>query len=230
MRRKVALWAGVLVIAVLCMAAAATYFWEGNAGAEPECPERRPIVIDPGHGGIDGGTNLGEVLEKDLVLDVALRTKKYLDRYKVPAMLTRTEDVDLGGANDMGRLRRDLNYRIRVANHCQSVLMLSLHVNSATDAAERGVMIFYQPSRASHDAAMLFDDILRRWPVHERRESPHPRGNFAVLRGPKSPAILVELGFITNAADRALLTDPNYREKLAQALSSGCAAIYHKWM
>lgn len=226
----VLLWAVLLGAAVGVVAAVVLLSdYQQTALAMPDCPDGRPIVIDPGHGGIDGGTNVPGLLEKDIVLDVALRTKQALDKYQVPVVLTRSEDVDLGGEYDSGRLRRDLNYRIQAANHCQASLMLSLHVNSTGNSAERGVMVFYQTSRASRDAAYLYEDVLRRWPVHERQERPIPRTNLAVLKT-KAPAVLIELGFITNSADRELLRDPAYREKLAQALSSSTAAIYHKWL
>ncbi|HWI66539.1 MAG TPA: N-acetylmuramoyl-L-alanine amidase [Symbiobacteriaceae bacterium] len=218
-----------LALAMLAASAVWSNLEERTARALPECPEAPPIVIDPGHGGIDGGTNVPGMLEKDVVLDVALRTRKYLERYKIPVVMTREQDTALGGTFDGGHLRRDLNYRVRVANHCKAAFMLSLHVNSTRDATERGMIIFYQPSRAGRDAAYVFDDILRRWPLHERKEVPHPRSDFAVLKT-KAPAVLVELGFITSAQDRERLGDEVYREKLAQALSSGCAAIYQKWM
>lgn len=204
--------------------------WQDAAGqALPACPAGRPILLDPGHGGIDGGANVPGMLEKEIVLDIALRTARYLEHYKVPVLLTRTADVDLGGAHDSGRLRRDLIYRIRVANHCRAALMLSLHVNSARAASERGMMLFYQASRPSRDAAGLLADVLRRWPVHSRAEPPYAR-DFAVLRWSKAPAVLVELGFITNAQDRLLLADSAYREEVARALASACVAIYHQWM
>lgn len=226
-RRK---WTLTTILILITATAGAVFArTQPEARAMPECPPGRPIVIDPGHGGIDGGTNLPGLLEKDVVLDIALRTKQYLERAKVPVVMTRESDVDLGGENDRGRLRRDLNYRIRVANHCQAGFMLSLHVNSVRDTGEQGMMIFYQSTRAGRDAARLFDDILRRWPLHSRQEPPYPQKSFAVLKT-KAPAILVELGFITHPEDRALLTDPAYREKVAQALASGCAAIYQQWL
>lgn len=223
----------LLLVAVACGLVAGLVAGVGReqtVRAMPECPPQRAILIDPGHGGIDGGTNVPGLLEKDIVLDVALRTRKYLERNHVPVLLTRTDDVDLGGHNDMGRLRRDVNYRVRVGNHCKVILMLSLHVNSASTPREHGMMIFYQHSRPSRDAAGLFDDVLRRSGLHDRREAPIPRSDFAVLRWSHSPAILVEMGFITNQADRQKLADPDYREKVAQALAASCAAIYHNWL
>ncbi len=204
--------------------------WQSPVGATPECPEGRPIVLDPGHGGVDGGTNVPGMLEKDLVLDIAQRTAQQLEARRVPVVLTRSADVDLGGPHDSGRLSRDLTQRIRIANQCRAALMLSLHINSAADARERGVILFYQPSGPSRDAAYFIDDALRRGLEHGRRELPHPQGTFAVLRRTKAPAVLVELGFITNESDRARLRDPAYRTEIAQILANACAVLYQIWV
>lgn len=229
-RRKPA-W---LVVAILIMGLAG-YSWRyasGRETGEPEihCPEAGSVLLDPGHGGIDGGANRAGLLEKEIVLDVALRTERYLKANKIPVLLTRSTDVDLGGRYDGGRLRRDLNHRIRMANQCRAAFVLSIHANSASNQAERGMMLFYQPSPWGRDAAFLFDDILRRWPLHERRERPHPRGDFALLRWSKAPAVLVELGFITHPDDRQRLADHDYREQVAQALAAGCGAIWQQWV
>ena len=224
----------ISAIILLLVTAAVTGAWQRMSIAAapelPQCPPVPPVVIDPGHGGMDGGTNVPGMLEKEIVLDIALRTRTYLERNNVPVLLTRSDDSYLGGKFGPGSLRRDLNYRIRVANHCQAVFMLSLHVNSAgRGSPERGMMLFYQPGRPGRDAAYAFDDILRRWPLHERRERPIPRSDLAVLKT-KAPAVLVELGFITNDADRQKLADSAYREQVAQALAAACGAIYHKWV
>lgn len=223
--------AGLAVVVVLVGMVGWRYA-SGTESGEPPiiCPDQPPILLDPGHGGIDGGANRDGQLEKEIVLDIALRTERYLQRHKIPVLLTRTTDTDLGGRYDGQRLRRDLNHRIRMANRCRAVFVLSIHVNSSHNESERGMMLFYQPSPWGRDAAYLFDDILRRWPLHQRRERPHPRGDFAILRWSKAPAILVELGFITHPEDRQRLADLAYREQVAQALASGCAAIYHQWV
>ncbi len=194
------------------------------------CPVEQAVLLDPGHGGIDGGTNRDGILEKEIVLDIALRTEAYLKRQKIPVLMTRAADVDLGGPNDNQRLRRDINYRVRLANQCRAVFLLSIHVNSASSPRERGMMLFYQASPAGRDAAFLLDDILRRWPLHERRERPHPRSDFAVLRWTRAPAVLVEVGFLTDPTDRQRLQDSAYREQVAQALAAGSAALYQQWI
>jgi N-acetylmuramoyl-L-alanine amidase len=222
-------WLWALIGLCLIMVATTGYLRVGAQVAMPECPDQPAIILDPGHGGVDGGASVPGLLEKEIALDVALRTRVYLQRNKIPVVMTRADDSYLGGDFGPGSLRRDLNYRIRVANQCQAGFMLSLHVNATQDTNERGMMVLYQPGRAGRDAAYLFDDILRRWPLHERRERPIPRRDLAVLKT-KAPAILVEIGFISNDTDRRLLADGAYREKIAQALASGCAAIYQQWL
>lgn len=227
-------WAAWLAVALFCVGLLG-YGWRFASGRETgeppiECIGPSAILLDPGHGGIDGGTNRDGVLEKEIVLDIALRTERYLKANRIPVLLTRTSDVDLGGRYDGSRLRRDINHRIRMANQCRAGFILSIHVNSASNAAEKGMMLFYQPSPWGRDAAYLFDDILRRWPLHQRRERPHARPDFALLRWSKAPAILVELGFITHLEDRQRLVDPDYREQVAQALAAGCGAIWNQWI
>lgn len=227
-RRRLAL-TGVAVLLVALAAALGARVGSVSEPALPDCPAAPAIVIDPGHGGIDGGANIPGMLEKEIVLDVALQTKQMLEERHVPVVMTRATDSDLGGNYDGGRLRRDLNYRIKVANNCRTALMLSLHVNSTVNTQERGMLILYQPTRAGRDAAYFFDDVLRRWPLHTRREDPIARKDLAVLKT-KAPSLLVEMGFISNQADRELLGDGAYRKRIAQALTSACAAIYHQWV
>lgn len=225
-------WWLLAVVFVVAVAVGAFVFSGDKppAIAQPECPDEPPVVLDPGHGGIDGGANRQGILEKEIVLDVALRTQEHLIKRGVPVVLTRSEDVDLGGPNDAGRLRRDLQQRIRIANHCKAALMVSLHVNAAGNTTERGMLLFFQPSRPSADAARLLDTALRNRGLNERNEAPHPRPDFAVLHWTKAPAVLVELGFVTNDADRAQLTDPAYRERVATTLADGCATIFQNWL
>ena len=92
------------------------------------------------------------------------------------------------------------------------------------------MMLFFQPTRPSADAARLLDSALRNRGLNPRKEQPHPRPDFAVLHWTKAPSVLIELGFITNDADRAQLTDPAYRERVAMTLADGCATLFQNWL
>jgi N-acetylmuramoyl-L-alanine amidase len=203
----------------------------GRPAAHVICPGGHPVVIDPGHGGIDGGAGGGGMLEKEIVLDIALRTERLLLQAGVPVLLTRAIDVDLGGANDRHRHRRDLQYRTRLANECRASLLVSLHVNSSRTPAESGMLIFYQHGSApSRDAGVFLMEALRRSGLHSRQEPAYANRRFHVLRASKAPAVLVELGFITNAGDRAKLAREEYREQVAQRLASVCRTLFQNWI
>lgn len=223
---------GAWVALLLFLAGLLAFGWrvetKRDQATPTDCAAKPAILLDPGHGGIDGGANRAGLLEKEIVLDVALRVEQELLAQEIPVLLTRRSDIDLGGKHDSGRLRRDLNHRIRIANSCRAAFVLSIHVNSAANEAERGMMLFYQPTPWGRDAAYLLADRLQ--PLHGRRERPIPRGDFALLRGPIAPAVLVELGFITHPAERQQLAEAGYRKRIAQELAAGLAEIYREWV
>lgn len=228
MRRRTIVGSALALVTALC----AWLFWApGRPTAEVVCPEGHPIVIDPGHGGIDGGTGAAGMLEKDVVLDISLRAQRYLNQFEVPVVLTRTTDVDLGGRYDGGRLKRDLTYRARLANQCQASLLVSLHINSSRSASESGMLIFYQRgSTASRDAGVLFDRVFKSRGLHSRNEPAYANNTFFVLRASRGPSVLLEMGFVTHQEDRAKLADEAYREKLGQSIAHVCLALYRQWV
>lgn len=190
----------------------------------PECPPNHPVVVDPGHGGLDGGTAAGGLVEKELVLDISLRLRDELQKRKIPVVLTRTTDVGFGP------IRSDLAYRTSVANQCQASLFLSIHINAVGNPNQRGFMVFYGGGRPSRDAAILIDQAMREAGLHARQEPPHQNDSYVVIYSSKAPALLLELGFITNPGDRAKLQEATYRAKIAAVLAEATAKIYHSWI
>lgn len=224
LKRRTALLLAAGALAVCAAAGAAT--GAGGAAAVAAAP---PVMLDPGHGGVDGGTSHGDLLEKQITLDVALKTAAHLRAAGVPVQLTRAEDVDLGGGFDRsrpGRHRRDLSERVRRTRACGAAFLISLHVNAA-GPQEEGAMFFYQRGNA---AARELAEHLRQalQPLHPRREQPIGRTNLFLLRNCAVPAVIVELGFVTNPADRQRLADPAHRERMAAALAAGSRSYYSR--
>lgn len=222
-RAALALLAGALALSAAGGAARAVW----TAAAAPGLP---PVMIDPGHGGVDGGTSHGELLEKQITLDVALRAEQYLEAAGVPVELTRRADVDLGGgfSKRPGRHRRDLAERVRRTRECGAAFLVSLHVNAGAPH-EEGMMFLYQRGNAA--GAELAEQLrLALQPLHPRREKPIGRTNLFLLRNCTVPAVIVEMGFITNAADRQRLSDPAHRDRIAAALAGAIRAHYARWL
>lgn len=177
------------------------------------------VILDPGHGGVDPGALSGGVKEKDIVLDVVLRMNEYLEEQGYSVVLTRDQDIDLGGELSRGRHRRDLEARVKVINDGQ--VAVSIHCNTIDDPNQKGAVVFYQKgSEAGKElAASLLKELNKVQLLNDNR--PLPRENLFLLRTSKIPTIILELGFLSNQEDRTKLQQPAFRQQLAEALSQG---------
>lgn len=166
------------------------------------------VCIDPGHGGKDPGAESGGVQEKDITLTVALKIGALLTGYEV--VYTRDEDVYVGLAE-----------RALIANQAKADLFVSVHCNSAPSASANGMEVYVHTTRSAASkraASAIYDCLL---PVSGLRGRGVKADNFAVLRETKMPAVLIELGFISNPDDRAKLTDSAWQDDAAQAIADG---------
>lgn len=220
-RAAAALVAGALALAAGAGAAARL----GRPHAVTSAPAP-PVMLDPGHGGVDGGTSFGGLLEKEITLDVALRTAAHLRAAGVPVELTRSTDTDLGGgfSRRPGRHRRDLAERVRRTHACGAAFLVSLHVNAGARGQEGALFLYQKGNPAARALAEALQAALQ--PLHPRREEPIGRSNLFLLRRCAVPAVLVELGFLTHPEDRRRLADPAHRERLAAALAAGIRSYY----
>lgn len=177
------------------------------------------VIIDPGHGGVDSGAVYGELLEKDINLDVALQMRDYLVQKGIGVEVTREQDVDLGGELTKGRHRRDLDARLKVINRGR--VAVSIHVNTIGDPAEEGAVVLYP--RGSNTSQQLAEQILKELGKVQKLNYNQaiPRDNLYLLRRAEIPMVLVELGFISNAQDRSKLTNKTFKQKCAQAIAQG---------
>ncbi|MDI3256846.1 MAG: N-acetylmuramoyl-L-alanine amidase, partial [Kyrpidia sp.] len=178
-----------------------------------------PVVIDPGHGGIDGGTSYGAILEKDLVLDIGLQLRDHLQRDGWTVVMTRERDEDVSSrypSTLSSRHARDLRNRVRVAREAGARLYVSIHVNHSSSPVRRGAVILYAAD--DPDGAWLARIAQGQLAAAAGRAWTFPNRSLHVLRRSPCPAVLVEVGFLSNASDRAALLHPEYRRQLAEAL------------
>lgn len=216
---------GALVLTLLTLAVV----WAAS-GAPAPATGPGPVVIDPGHGGIDGGAGRGDLLEKHITLDVALRLQRHLQQRGVTVVLTRETDTDLGGSAAVrGRHRRDLAARVGIVRRHRAAALVSLHVNAAADSRRRGPLIFFkQHSPASRTLAELIDEQLAALYGYTAG-APLPARYF-ILREATVPAVLVEMGFASNPEDRRRLQDAAHREELAARVATAVAAYAQGWL
>ena len=234
--------AGLVLFAALFAAAsyfisvaATNYFSELSGEGRPipaaSAPEIPLLAIDPGHGGEDGGSSSGEVLEKDLNLAVSEDIYYLCALTGVPAKMTRRDDRALydlyGDLNDYtGRKKAyDLRNRVRFVEEEGAGVFLSIHQNRFSDPAYSGLQVWYSPNaEGSFDLAQTIQSASRRYLEPDNdREVKRATSAIYVLKRAEVPSVLVECGFLSNPDDLANITDPSYRRRLAAVIFSGCA-------
>ncbi|HEX8926918.1 MAG TPA: N-acetylmuramoyl-L-alanine amidase, partial [Terriglobales bacterium] len=212
------------------------------------------IVVDAGHGGHDTGTiGPNGLLEKDLVLDVALRLGKLLQgRMNADVIYTRPDDTFI-----------PLETRTAVANQSQADLFISIHANSSNDPSARGIETYYLRFTQAKDALDVaarenavseksiheLQDLVKKIALGEKLEESREfasdvqqalysglaskdkglpnrgvkKAPFIVLIGANMPSILAEISFVSNPTDERKLQTPEYRQKIAESLYKGVA-------
>ncbi|MBR4896824.1 MAG: N-acetylmuramoyl-L-alanine amidase [Clostridia bacterium] len=197
------------------------------ADSDPSDAPKPLLVIDPGHGGEDGGASAGDVLEKDLNLAVSQRITDLCSLFGVPAAVTRTEDVLLYDYyRDLEDYRGnqktyDLRNRLRFAEESGAAVFLSVHMNQFPQRSCRGMQVYYSPNTDASEelaARIRTSARLRLDPANER-ESKRATDAIYLLHRIRIPAVLVECGFLSNPDERALLTDPAYQQRIAAAVT-----------
>jgi N-acetylmuramoyl-L-alanine amidase len=187
------------------------------------------ILLDPGHGGPDGGAGDKGALEKDIALDVSLKVRDYLQEQGALVLMTREDDRDLAPEGTKGYSRRkveDLKKRLEMINTSNSDFYVSIHLNSIPSPQWSGAQTFYAPGiKENAKAAKFIQDELRRNLENTKRNS-KPLNNVFILKYAKKPGVLVEVGFLSNPGERAKLKTDEYQDKIAASIYNGIMRYY----
>ncbi|KUK82765.1 MAG: N-acetylmuramoyl-L-alanine amidase, partial [Pelotomaculum thermopropionicum] len=187
------------------------------------------IVVDPGHGGVDPGvTGKSGVLEKNINLAVAGKLASYLGQAGAMVLMTREADVDLSDPGTTGLLaqkRQDLERRVALANENRADLYLSIHVNSYPFPDRCGARTFVQSGAAGAlEAARLIQAELAR--VVKNTDLVTGEVDYYITRSTLMPAVIVDIGFLSNEREEKLLQDPAYQSAVAWAVYAGTAGYF----
>ncbi|MED1919496.1 N-acetylmuramoyl-L-alanine amidase [Bacillus thuringiensis] len=179
------------------------------------------ILIDVGHGGVDSGTSYGDLYEKDINLQIAKQLYQQLTEAGYTVALNRNKDIALSDENrwldNRSRHIRDLAQRKNLAKEIGPQMLLSLHVNWASNSRRRGAILLYQDTEQSYMLAELLQNSLNK--LSGTNNQPVRGKTYYMLRHNYCPSVIVEMGFISNAHDREMLTNPKAQEKIAQAIT-----------
>ena len=180
------------------------------------------IVLDAGHGGSDPGKiGVHEEKEKEINLEIALKVEKMLKKKKIKVIMTRTDDQMLDDQSDAGQKVRDLRERVRKINGEKPVFAVSIHQNSYSEEYVKGGQVFYYgTSEVSKDLAETIQKQLKQLDPENKREA-KANTSYYLLKKTSRPIVIVECGFLSNAAEADKLSNPLYEEQLAFRIFMG---------
>ena len=176
----------------------------------------KKIVIDPGHGGSNPGAIAYGYHEADNNLAVSLKLKSLLEKQGAQVLLTRTENVNV--AKIGSSLREELQARVALSQDYDADLFVSIHSNANENASIHGAMTFYYDDNSKYLADFIQDRVIQSTSAADKGIA---EGNFYVLKNSTVPAVLVEMGFITNKSEAEKLNSNRYRDTIAEGISQG---------
>jgi N-acetylmuramoyl-L-alanine amidase len=166
------------------------------------------IVLDAGHGGSDPGAQRSGVSEKDLTMQITNQLKKRLTQLGARVVMTRSDDTFVS-----------LEDRVKITNENQPDLFVSIHINALESTASiYGIETYYQTEQSRALATAIHQQLVQGLGVPDRSVR---KARFYVINHTPIPAILAEVGFISNQQERDNLGSADYQVKIADSVSHG---------
>lgn len=184
---------------------------------------RHCIIIDPGHGGEDGGaTSCSGVLESQFNLEISQKLNDLLQLLGYRTKLIRNSDISIYVKGDSIAQKKvsDLKERVRIANETSNCLLLSIHQNHFSDSRYSGAQVFYAKTEGSQELAKhLQEKLVSTINIGSKRQSKLSTGVY-LMEHIQCTGILIECGFISNFEEEAKLRSEEYQKKLCCVIAS----------
>lgn len=212
----------VLIVALLAAAAVFVKIFVSNGGLKPVISQnsRSTLVLDAGHGGIDGGAISDSGLkESDINLQIALKTEALVRFLGIDTVMTRETDTDNSG-NKAYSEHDNLVQRAKLANSTENAVLISIHQNKFPSAVVSGAEVMYSDNDDSKALGLITQDNLVALLDSSNRRVARPAPKELLLTSSvECPTILVECGFMSNPQEVQKLASNDYQLKLATILA-----------
>ena len=189
------------------------------------------IIIDPGHGGEDGGAiSCTGIAESQYNLDIALRLNDLFQLLGYDTTMIRTTDrsVYISGDTIAAKKVSDLRQRAKIVNETEKGILVSIHQNTFQDGRYSGAQVFYGSKGESRDLAELVQrSIIDTINLGSNRQIKKADGIYLMEHIDRT-GILVECGFLSNPEEEAKLRDPAYQKKLCVVICAATAGFLTK--
>lgn len=212
----------VLIVALLAAAAVFVKIFVSNGGLKPVISQnsRSTLVLDAGHGGIDGGAISDSGLkESDINLQIALKTEALMRFLGIDTVMTRETDTD-NSDNKAYSEHDNLVQRVKLANSTENAVLISIHQNKFPSAVVSGAEVMYSDNDDSKALGLITQDNLVALLDSSNRRVARPAPKELLLTSSvECPTILVECGFMSNPQEVQKLASNDYQLKLAAILA-----------
>ncbi len=193
----------------------------------------RPVVIlDPGHGGVDGGAEGNGIVEKEVNLAIARKVREFCTLFGFEVRMTRDEDIsihDPGKNTVRAQKNSDLKNRLKLMTQDPTAVVVSIHLNKFPQSRIKGAQVFYAAkSQGSELLAQTIQDNFRGFlqPENTRQIKKADSSLFLLYNNTVTPAVLVECGFLSNPEEAALLKTEDYQDQVAFAICCSLLQFY----
>ena len=222
---SMAVLVGFIAAVTLCVQALNTPQTVGAFGEE-----NMRIVVDAGHGGADGGVSgkTTGVKESDLNLAIAYRVSDVLTDMGFEVTMTRKTEAGLYGTATKGFKKRDMQKRKEIIEKAAPALVISVHQNFYPSRAVRGGQVFYNAADKNSEILgktlqTCLNELYQTAGVKDRNAK---AGEYFMLQSTAYPSVIVECGFLSNAADEKLLCSDGWKNRLAEQITSGVIGYF----
>lgn len=193
--------------------------------------KNKTILIDPGHGGIDGGAvSKSGTVEKDINLKIALKLKKSLEEKGFNVIMTR--ECDKGLYSDQGKIRdkknEDLNNRCKMKGETNCDAFVSVHLNMFEQSQYYGAQVWYSKEGESSQLAHIIQQNLSKdLKNNNQRKEKSAKGAYKILRCfDDIPSVLIECGFLSNPTEEQKLKIDSYQEEISNSISKSIEEFF----
>lgn len=197
------------------------FYKRSEAAESVSINDGHTLVIDAGHGGVDGGAvSKSGLKESDINLAIAEKTEAISRFLGQNTVMTRSSDTDFYGGKSYSE-HDNLIKRAQIADNEHDPVLISIHQNTFPSELVRGAEVMYAKTSGSESLGLIMQDNLTQYADPDNRRVARPAPDDLLLtRSVHCPAVLIECGFLSNPEEALMLSDSSYQLKLAAVIAA----------
>ena len=184
---------------------------------------RRTVVIDAGHGGVDGGaTSCTGVLESQFNLEIATRLNDLMHLLGIQTRMIRETDCSIytQGETISQKKISDLRERVRIVNSMENCVLISIHQNHFSDSKYSGAQVFYPETAGSRELSTKLQDNIKGALNPDSHRGIKKANGIYLMQHINCPGALIECGFLSNPQEEYLLRTQDYQQKICSVIAT----------